>query len=152
MQALVGAASYRTILDCCSELLSICREHQIDRALVVSVDGDATTHAALEEALAAMAQAGVPLAEYAARASRDLAMNLPRPVTILITSDEEVSSPTSRNLIEEEARRSAYVLVMESPLPGGVLKTSRKGVGDFTLKISGRAAQPRVESVHQRPE
>jgi glutamate carboxypeptidase len=41
--------------------------------------------------------------------------------------------------------QSAYVLVMESPLPGGVLKTSRKGVGGFTLEITGRAAHAGVE-------
>jgi glutamate carboxypeptidase len=90
-------------------------------------------------------QSSLMLAEYAARAMRDLALDLPRPVTILITSDEEVGSPTSRELIEEEALRSAYVLVMESPLPGGVLKTSRKGVGQFALEITGRAAHAGVE-------
>jgi glutamate carboxypeptidase len=90
-------------------------------------------------------QSSLMLAEYMARATRDLAIELPRPVTILITSDEEVGSPTSRTLIEEEALRSAYVLVMESPLPGGVLKTSRKGVGGFTLEITGRAAHAGVE-------
>ena len=62
-----------------------------------------------------------------------------------MTSDEEVGSPTSRALIEEEARKSAYVLVMESPLPGGVLKTSRKGGGTYTLTITGRAAHAGVE-------
>jgi glutamate carboxypeptidase len=90
-------------------------------------------------------QTSLMLAEYAARATRDLALELPRPVTILITSDEEVGSPTSRALIEEEALQSAYVLVMESPLPGGVLKTSRKGGGGFTLEITGRAAHAGVE-------
>lgn len=90
-------------------------------------------------------QSSLMLAEYAARATRDLAIDLPRPVTILITSDEEVGSSTSRALIEEEARQSAYVLVMESPLPGGVLKTSRKGVGRYTLEVTGRAAHAGVE-------
>jgi len=59
VQALVGPAPFRTILDCYRELLSICKEHQIKRVLVVSVDGDATTHAALAQALAAMARAGL---------------------------------------------------------------------------------------------
>jgi glutamate carboxypeptidase len=90
-------------------------------------------------------QSSLMLAEYAARATRDLEISLPRPVTILITSDEEVGSPTSRTLIEEEALRSAYVLVMESPLPGGVLKTSRKGAGTFILEVTGRAAHAGVE-------
>lgn len=90
-------------------------------------------------------QSSLMLSEYMARATRDLAIDLPRPVTILITSDEEVGSPTSRALIETEALKSAYVLVMESPLPGGVLKTSRKGVGSFELEITGRAAHAGVE-------
>jgi glutamate carboxypeptidase len=90
-------------------------------------------------------QTSLMLAEYALRAVTGLHLALPRPVTVLITSDEEVGSPTSRGLIEDEARRSAYVLVMESPLPGGVLKTSRKGGGTYTLTITGRAAHAGVE-------
>lgn len=90
-------------------------------------------------------QSSLMLAEFALRACRDLAIALPRPVVVLITSDEEVGSPTSRGLIEDEARRAAYVLVLESPLPGGVLKTSRKGIGSYHLTITGRAAHAGVE-------
>lgn len=90
-------------------------------------------------------QSSLMLAEYALRAVTDLQLTLPRPVTVLITSDEEVGSPTSRDLIETEAKRSAYVLVMESPLPGGVLKTSRKGGGTLELTVTGRAAHAGVE-------
>ena len=90
-------------------------------------------------------QSSLMLSEFALRAIRDLALKLPRPVTILMTSDEEVGSPTSRALIEEEALRSEYALVMESPLPGGVLKTARKGGGSFALEITGRAAHAGVE-------
>ena len=68
-----------------------------------------------------------------------------RPLTILATSDEEVGSPDSRALIEAEALKSAYVLVLEPPLPGGRLKTARKGVGRFDLTIQGRAAHAGVE-------
>ena len=90
-------------------------------------------------------QSSLMLAEFALHGVRDLGIVLPRPVTILITSDEEVGSPTSRALIEREALASAYVLVMESPLPGGVLKTSRKGAGTYELEIVGRAAHAGVE-------
>ena len=45
--------------------------------------------------------------------------------------------PDLAPLIEDEARRSAYVLVMEPPLADGRLKTARKGVGRFTLEIDG---------------
>ncbi len=85
------------------------------------------------------------LVEYALRALRSLAEGPPRPVVVLFTSDEEIGSPTSRALIEGQARASAYVLVMEPPLPGGGLKTARKGVGHFTLEIEGRAAHAGVE-------
>ena len=90
-------------------------------------------------------QTSLALVEYGLRAVRDLDMALPRPLTVLITSDEEIGSGTSRALIEEEARQSAYVLVMESPLPGGVLKTARKGTGTFTVETIGRAAHAGVD-------
>ena len=85
-------------------------------------------------------QTSLILAEYALRAIRDLQLELPRPVTLLMTSDEEVGSQTSRALIEEEAFKSSHVLVMEPPTLGGRLKTTRKGVGRFALEVIGRPA------------
>jgi glutamate carboxypeptidase len=61
------------------------------------------------------------------------------PVTILFTADEETGSLTSRPLIEEEARRSRAVLVME-PAAGRSVKVARKGVGGWKLRVEGRAA------------
>ncbi|NLJ25659.1 MAG: M20 family metallopeptidase [Firmicutes bacterium] len=64
-----------------------------------------------------------------------------RPVTFLVNSDEEIGSPSSRPLIEAEAQRSEYVIVLEGAQPGsGACKTSRKGVGMFRLEIKGKAA------------
>lgn len=63
-----------------------------------------------------------------------------RPIRWLINTEEEVGSPVSRPLIEAEAQRSAFVLCLEPPAPCGALKTARKGVGIFTLRITGRAA------------
>lgn len=63
-----------------------------------------------------------------------------RPVTLLCTSDEEIGSLTSRHLIETLAKESELVLVMESALLDGSLKTWRKGVGEFWVKTKGRAA------------
>jgi len=68
-----------------------------------------------------------------------------RPLNILLTSDEEVGSHSSRSLIESEAGRCRAVLVLEPSLPGGALKTSRKGVGRFTIKAIGRAAHAGVD-------
>ncbi len=90
-------------------------------------------------------QASLALSEYALHAIRDLHLVLPRPLTILMTSDEEVGSRSSRQLIESEAQKAEYVLVMESPLPGGVLKTTRKGIGGFDLAITGRAVHAGIE-------
>ena len=65
---------------------------------------------------------------------------LPRPVSVLLVSDEEVGS-SSRPITEALARKSAAVLVLE-PSYGlqGAVKTSRKGVGDYTLRVTGKAA------------
>jgi glutamate carboxypeptidase len=65
---------------------------------------------------------------------------LSRPVTLLCTSDEEIGSDTSREYIERLAKESALVLVMEGALLDGSLKTWRKGVGGFWIKVKGRAA------------
>jgi glutamate carboxypeptidase len=62
------------------------------------------------------------------------------PITILLTCDEEIGSHTSRGLIEQEAARAAAALVLEPPIPGGVVKTGRKGIGVFELRTLGRAA------------
>ena len=70
---------------------------------------------------------------------------LPRPVTVLLTSDEEVGSVSSRELIQREAVRAGTVLVLEPSLPGGALKTARKGVGRFTIKAIGKAAHAGVD-------
>lgn len=68
-----------------------------------------------------------------------------KPVTVLLTSDEEIGSSSSRALIEAEAGRCSAVLVLEPSLPGGTLKTARKGVGRFTIKAIGRAAHAGID-------
>jgi glutamate carboxypeptidase len=69
---------------------------------------------------------------------------LERPVCALFTSDEELGSPTSRELIDTLARECAYALILEPALTDGGLKTSRKGVGRFHLEVEGRAAHAGV--------
>lgn len=68
-----------------------------------------------------------------------------RKVRFLYTTDEEIGSHQSRELIEAFARESELVLVTEPPLPGGVLKTFRKGAGIASIKIAGRAAHAGLE-------
>jgi glutamate carboxypeptidase len=59
------------------------------------------------------------------------------PVTYVFTPDEEIGSPTSRKLIEDEARRARYVLVTEPARDGGKCVTARKGVGRFEVRTLG---------------
>jgi glutamate carboxypeptidase len=59
------------------------------------------------------------------------------PVTYVFTPDEEIGSPTSRNLIEAEARRARSVLVTEPARDGGKCVTARKGVGRFEVTTLG---------------
>lgn len=82
-------------------------------------------------------------------AATDLLNNaapLPRPVTVLLVTDEEVGSQSSRAITERLAKKSAAVLVCE-PAFGfdGKLKTARKGVGDFTLRVRGIASHAGLE-------
>jgi glutamate carboxypeptidase len=66
---------------------------------------------------------------------------LPRPVTVLLVSDEEVGSDSSRHITENLARKSHAVLVLEPSYgPKGAVKTARKGVGEYILKVTGKAA------------
>ena len=62
------------------------------------------------------------------------------PLTLLLTSDEEVGSEGARPLIESLGRRAELVLCMEPALPGGALKTARKGVANFEVVTRGQAA------------
>jgi glutamate carboxypeptidase len=90
-------------------------------------------------------KAGIVVLRFALEGLQAAGQQLRRPLRVLFTSDEEVGSPTSRPLIEQTARDAAVVYVLESPLPGGTLKTARKGTGDYLVRIQGRAAHAGVE-------
>ena len=62
------------------------------------------------------------------------------PIRHLLVSEEEVGSPTSRAIIEREARRAKFVLVTEPAREGGKIVTARKGTARFELRIKGRPA------------
>jgi glutamate carboxypeptidase len=66
-------------------------------------------------------------------------------VTLLVTGDEEIGSPSSRELIEEEARGASAALVLEASADGGALKTERKGVSLYEVGVVGRAAHAGLE-------
>ncbi|MEO8356199.1 MAG: M20 family metallopeptidase [Chloroflexota bacterium] len=83
-------------------------------------------------------KAGIVISLAAIEEARKNGMT--RPVTLLCTSDEEIGSETSRAWIASLAKESELVLVLESALLDGSLKTWRKGVGEFWIKTRGRAA------------
>jgi glutamate carboxypeptidase len=66
-------------------------------------------------------------------------------VTLLVTGDEELGSPSSRRLIEDEARTASATLVLEASADGGALKTERKGVSLYDVVVTGRAAHAGLE-------
>jgi len=85
-------------------------------------------------------KAGLTIAFFAIRALKEAAYETMRPVAMLVTCDEETGSLYNRTVIEAEGRRSHAALVLEPPIPGGKLKTGRKGVGEFEMIITGKAA------------
>ncbi len=85
-------------------------------------------------------KAGSFLAFHAMRSLLRQGVPTARPVVLLLTSDEEVGSPTSRWLIEREATQAACVLIPEPAGQTGACVTARKGVGRFTLRVEGVGA------------
>jgi glutamate carboxypeptidase len=65
-------------------------------------------------------------------------LQTPLPVTVLFTSDEEVGSPSTRDLIEAEAARHKYVLVPEPARADGGVVTGRYAIARFNLEATGR--------------
>lgn len=84
---------------------------------------------------------GLVQAIWAVKAIQDLQLSLRKKIVFLFTSDEELGSPSSRKIIEEEAKTSHFTLVTEPPVVGtGALKTARKGASQYMINITGIAA------------
>ena len=103
-----------------------------------SVDGDRATGPGAFDMKAGLVQALFALSEL-------VATDTPRPpVILLITSDEEIGSDAGRPVLETAARGCSAVLVLEASLDGA-LKVARKGVGNYRLQVTGRAAHAGLE-------
>jgi glutamate carboxypeptidase len=101
-------------------------------------------------------KAGITQALFALDALRESQVTVEKRLVFLWTSDEEIGSFSSRKLIEEEAKRSKAVFVLEPSLgPRGLVKTSRKGVGEARLTVHGRsshaglAPEKGVNAIHE---
>jgi len=101
-------------------------------------------------------KAGIVQALFALESIRESQAPLHKRLVFLWTSDEEIGSESSRKLIEAEAQRSDAVFVLEPSFgPRGLLKTSRKGVGEAELIVHGRsshaglAPEKGINAVHE---
>jgi glutamate carboxypeptidase len=90
-------------------------------------------------------KAGVAIALTAIRALMESGSLRAERVSLLCTSDEETGSATSRALIERLAQEHRLTLCLEPALADGGLKTRRKGIGEFTIEVHGRAAHAGVD-------
>ncbi|OFW28525.1 MAG: peptidase M20 [Acidobacteria bacterium RIFCSPLOWO2_12_FULL_60_22] len=91
-------------------------------------------------------KSGIVMGLFALSALRSLRIPVKKEVVLLLNADEEIGSPSSRPITEQEARQSDAALVLE-PAHGrsGALKTARKGVGEFEVRVKGRAAHAGLE-------
>jgi len=83
---------------------------------------------------------GIVIALTALRGLGALGLSPAAPVVMLCNGDEEIGSPGSRAVIEELASASGLVLCLEPAVPGGAIKTFRKGGGKYRIRVKGRAA------------
>lgn len=89
-------------------------------------------------------KAGLVIAAHALRLLRRT--GVPHaPVVLLVTADEEIGTPTGRDLVEEHARRASGVLGFEPPHPDGALKSARLGSTRLRLTVTGRAAHAALD-------
>jgi glutamate carboxypeptidase len=85
-------------------------------------------------------KAGLAEALFALKALHQLSLRPPRRIAVFINSAEETGSDASHEVIARLARSSGFVLCLEPALPGGGLKTQRKGRVVIRLDVKGRAA------------
>ena len=86
-------------------------------------------------------KSGIALMFHALAGLQQWHGGLPRPVTVFLVSDEEVGSDSSRAITESLAKKAAAVLVLEPSFGShGAVKTARKGVGEYSVRVTGKAS------------
>lgn len=90
---------------------------------------------------------GLTITLWALRALKETGAHLNRKITFLVTTDEEVGSTHSKEIILAEAEKSSVVFVPESSIgPDGAVKTERKGAAQFLMKIEGIAGHAGINA------
>lgn len=89
---------------------------------------------------------GLAVMVFALRALAEHGVDPAATPVCFVTSDEEAGSQDSRRTLLRLARSAARAFILEPPYgPSGKLKTARKGVGRFTVRVRGRAAHAGVD-------
>lgn len=88
---------------------------------------------------------GLLVGMYALRALQRAGFNDFEEITFFFSSDEEMGSPHSHALYAPLARERDAVFVLEAARANGDIVSARKGTGEFTLRVTGRAAHAGVE-------
>ncbi len=83
---------------------------------------------------------GVAIAMTAISGLRETGQMPDRPVWLLMTTDEEIGSDHSHDIILATARQCGLVLVMEPATREGAIKSWRKGIASYTVSVTGRAS------------
>ncbi len=90
-------------------------------------------------------KAGIVQMVFALEALAALGLEPTVAPTIFLNSDEEIGSPESQGHIERLAQVSSRVLVLEPALGSeGFIKTTRRGVGRFEVRVVGKASHSGV--------
>jgi glutamate carboxypeptidase len=85
-------------------------------------------------------KSGLTMAVFALKALHQMSIRPARRIALFINSAEEIGDEASEEMILRLAKKSTYVLCLEPALPGGALKTQRKGRLVIRLEVKGRAA------------
>ncbi|WP_251553706.1 M20 family metallopeptidase [Neobacillus muris] len=90
---------------------------------------------------------GLTITLWAIKALKENNVKLNKKITFLVTTDEEIGSEHSKEIILEEAQKSSVVFIPESSIaPDGAVKTERKGAGQFSMKIEGISAHAGINA------
>jgi glutamate carboxypeptidase len=88
---------------------------------------------------------GLVVVELAMTVMQRCGVRPARPVRLVVVADEEVGSPTARAVVEAEMAGAVAVLGLESPHPGGALKSARLGSTRVRIEVTGRAAHAALD-------
>ena len=114
----------------------------VERMLDIAARDMAIIGASIERIAGRQPRAGAKnhtlLSVEAIRQLRRISFTTPLPITVLFTPDEEVGTPSTRDIIEAEAARNKYVLVPEPGRANNGVVTGRYAIARFNLEATGR--------------